>query len=65
MAPSATVTLTETAATPLPVRSLKTNVGAYKELASSRLDEETERQGKEDYEAAKVGKLRICKQQVN
>lgn len=55
MAPSATTTLTEsTTSVPLPVRSLKTSFGAYKELGASRLDEETERLGREDFEAAKV-----------
>ncbi|KAK9415546.1 putative TfdA family taurine catabolism dioxygenase TauD [Seiridium unicorne] len=53
MAPSATVTLTESEPAPLPVRSLKTEFGAYKELGSSKLDEEAERIGREDFEAAK------------
>ncbi|ETS75945.1 hypothetical protein PFICI_12889 [Pestalotiopsis fici W106-1] len=53
MAPSATTTLTETGPAPLPVRKLKTEFGAYKELGASSLDEKTERLGREDFEAAK------------
>lgn len=54
MAPSATTTLTESAPVSLPVqKTLKTSFGAYKELGASTLDEETERIGREDFEAAK------------
>ncbi|KAI1845912.1 hypothetical protein JX266_007999 [Neoarthrinium moseri] len=55
MAPSATVTVTETAPVHLPVRSLKkpTHFGAYKELGASSLDKEAELNGKADFEAAK------------
>ncbi|KAI1857457.1 hypothetical protein JX265_011192 [Neoarthrinium moseri] len=55
MAPSATVTVTETAPVPLPVRSLKkpTHFGAYKELGASSLDKEAELNGKADFDAAK------------
>lgn len=66
MAPSATVTLTESAPAPLPAKTLKTSFGAYKELGASKLDEQTERLGREDFEAAKVRRtMETCSNSSN